>query len=72
VTIEVLANGTEVLIDREIPAVIRGVTIYSEFWIKYLCIWWDERKRHEEWLTPDEFEVKERRMTSVYIKKKNA
>jgi len=67
-TIEVLAVGTEVLIDREIPAVIRAVTIYSEHWIKYLCIFWDERKRHEEWLTTDEFKVKERRTASVHIK----
>jgi hypothetical protein len=57
-TIEVLAIGTEVRVDREIPATIRGITIYSEHWVKYLVIWWDERKRHEEWLTADEFQVK--------------
>lgn len=67
-TIEVLANGTEVLIDKEIPAVIRGVTIYSEHWIKYLVVWWDERKRHEEWLTAEEFEVRTKPSSTLQIK----
>ena len=56
--IEVLAIGTEVLVDRDIPAAIRGVTIYNQHWIKYLVVWWDERKRFEEWLAPAEFTVK--------------
>ena len=52
--IEVLAIGTQVVIDAEIPATIRAVTIYSPTHIKYLCVWWDERSRREEWLLPDE------------------
>jgi hypothetical protein len=68
-TIEVLANGTEVVIDREIPAVIRGVTIYSEHWIKYLVVWWDERRRFEEWLTTEEFEVKTKPARTFQVKR---
>lgn len=55
--IEIWAPGTSVKMDGEIPAKIRGVTIYSEMWIKYLCVWWDNRIRHEEWLQEDEFTV---------------
>jgi hypothetical protein len=53
-TIEVLAIGTQVVIDGEIPATIRAVTVYSDTWVKYLCVWWDERSRREEWLLADE------------------
>lgn len=67
-TIEVLALGTEVLIDREIPAVIRGITIYNEHWIKYLVVWWDERKRYEEWVTAGEFELKTEPARGFHIK----
>ena len=68
--IEVLALGTEVLIDRDIPATIRGITIYNEHWVKYLVVWWDERKRVEEWLPPDEFVVKgEAKLATVRFKK---
>ena len=67
-TIEVLEIGTEVLIDREIPAVIRGITIYNDHWVKYLVIWWDERKRYEEWLPADEFEVKTKPTRTCLIK----
>lgn len=56
--IEVHAIGTLVIIDGDIPATIRAVTIYSEHWIKYLCVWWDERTRREEWLTADEIQIK--------------
>ena len=66
--IEVLALGTEILVDREIPAVIRGITIYNEHWVKYLVIWWDERKRYEEWLPAEQFEVKTRPARSFKIK----
>jgi hypothetical protein len=52
--VEVLAIGTSVTIDGDIPATIRAVTIYSEHWVKYLCVWWDERSRREEWLLADE------------------
>jgi hypothetical protein len=45
--IEVYSLDTEVLVDGEIPAVIRAVTIYSTDWVKYLCVWWDERNRKE-------------------------
>ena len=54
-----LAIGTKVRIDGDIPATIRAVTIYSEHWVKYLCVYWDERNRREEWLSPDEFTPKE-------------
>lgn len=63
--IEVLSIGTPVIIDGDIPATIRAVTIYSEHWIKYLCVWWDERNRREEWLTADEIQVKNGQHTSV-------
>jgi hypothetical protein len=43
--------------DGEIPAKIRAVTIHSPTWIKYLCVWWEERTRKEEWLHEDEFTV---------------
>jgi len=53
-SVEVLAIGTQVVIDGEIPATIRAVTVYSHTWVKYLCVWWDERSRREEWLLADE------------------
>jgi hypothetical protein len=66
--IEVLAIGTEVTIDGDIPAVIRGITIYSPEWIKYECVWWDERSRKEEWLTIDEITVKTPATSTVKFK----
>jgi hypothetical protein len=63
--IEIYSLNTEVFVDGEIPAVIRGVTIYSETWVKYLCVWWDERNRREEWLAPSEFTVRESRKSEV-------
>jgi hypothetical protein len=63
-TIEVLAIGTPVTIDGEIPAVIRAVTFYSEHWVKYLCVWWDERSRREEWLLADEIKPAEGHRTA--------
>jgi len=54
---EVLAIGTAVTIDGDIPATIRAITIYSEHWVKYLCVWREERTRKEEWLTEDEIKV---------------
>lgn len=62
---EVLAIGTSVIIDGDIPAVIRGITIYSDTWVKYCCVWWDERNRREEWLTADEIQVKNGQHASV-------
>jgi hypothetical protein len=62
--IEVLAIGTQVVIDGEIPATIRAVTIYSDTWIKYLCVWWDERTRREEWLLADEIKAQEGHRTA--------
>jgi hypothetical protein len=56
--IEVLAIGTEVTIDGEIPATIRGICIRSESNITYECVWWDERSRKIEWLTVDEIKPK--------------
>lgn len=56
--IEVLAIGTEVTIDGDIPATIRAIAVYSEHWIKYLCVWWNERERKEEWLTATEIKPK--------------
>lgn len=63
--IEVLPIGTSVIIDGDIPAVIRGITIYSEHWIKYDCVWWDERTRKDEWLTVDEIKVKDSTRSTV-------
>ena len=53
----VYGNGTKVKINGEIEATLQGVTIYSPVWVKYLCVWWDEHTRKEEWLHEDEFEV---------------
>lgn len=63
--IEVYSLGANVVVDGEIPATIRGITIYSEHWVKYLCVWWDERNRREEWLDPSEFKVKDPRKSEV-------
>lgn len=63
--IEVYAIGTNVVIDGDIPATIRAVTIYSPTWIKYLCVWWDERNRKEEWLTVDEVQVNEQTQETI-------
>lgn len=66
--IEVLAIGTAVTIDGDIPAVIRAITIYSEHWVKYNCVWWEERNRREEWLTIDEITVKEASLLPIRFK----
>lgn len=63
--IQVIAIGTSVIIDGDIPAVVRAVTIYSDTWIKYLCVWWDERTRKEEWLTADEIQPGNRSATTI-------
>lgn len=68
-TIEVLSIGSEVVIDGDIPAHVRGITIYSEHWVKYQCVWWDERTRKEEWLTIDEITPKDpSRTTRISMK----
>jgi hypothetical protein len=56
-SIKVYPNGTKVRINGDIEATLHGVTIYSPVWIKYLCVWWNEHDRKEEWLHEDEFEV---------------
>lgn len=53
----VFANGTQIKVDGDIPATIRAIAIHSEHWVKYCCVWWDERARKEEWLIADEFIV---------------
>lgn len=63
--IQVLAIGTTVIVDGEIPAVIRGVSIRGPHRVSYDCVWWDERTRKSEWLDADEFEVKEPRLQVV-------
>lgn len=64
--IEVFPIGTHVTIDGDIPATIRGITIYSEHWVKYQCVWWDERVRKEEWLAEDEIKPEaEHRKVSI-------
>lgn len=55
--ISVYAIGSFVKVDGDIPATIRAITIYNASWIKYLCVWWDERHRKEEWLHESEFKV---------------
>lgn len=66
--IEVYEIGTAVTIDKDIPATIRAVTIYSPTWIKYLCVWWEERTRKEEWLLADEIKTAaEPRQTVKFI-----
>lgn len=49
------ANGTKILLGNDVAAIIHGVTIYSEEWVKYRCVWWVDGVRHEEWLHEDEF-----------------
>jgi hypothetical protein len=66
--IEVYAIGTSVIIDGDIPATVRAVTIYSDTWVKYCCVWWDERTRREEWLTPDEIQFKGNSKMAVRLK----
>lgn len=59
--IEVLAIGTEVTIDGDIPAVIRRIEIRGmgdNKLISYECVWWDERVRKTEWLEADEMKPK--------------
>lgn len=54
--IEILAVGTEVTIDKDIPAHVRRVEIrgINHQQISYECVWWDERVRKAEWLERDE------------------
>jgi hypothetical protein len=66
--IEVYAIGTAVIIDGDIPATIRAFTIYSDTWVKYCCVWWDERTRKEEWLTADEIQFKGNATMGVRLK----
>jgi hypothetical protein len=66
--IEIYTIGTAVVIDGDISAVVRGVTIYSATWVKYCCVWWDERTRREEWLTADEIQFKNNSKMTVRLK----
>lgn len=56
-SIEVYGIGTQVTIDGDIPATISGIAIYSGLYIKYLCVWWDERVRREEWIMASEVQL---------------
>lgn len=71
-TIEVLAIGTRVTIDAEIPATIRRIEIRGpqHDQISYECVWWDERTRKSEWLSPDELTTKEsQHMPVTFVRK---
>jgi len=57
--VEVLAIGTHVIIDGDIPATVRGIWIRAANYIQYDCVWWDERSRKSDWLTIDEIQVKD-------------
>ncbi len=53
--IEIFPIGSEVLVDKEIPAIIVAVEIRGvRGLVTYQCTWWDERKRCSEWLTEAE------------------
>lgn len=60
--------GQPVIIDGDIPATIRSITIYNSEWIKYLCVWWDERTRKEEWLSEEEFRPSEPKEQPIHFK----
>jgi uncharacterized protein YodC (DUF2158 family) len=52
---EVIAIGSDVLIDGEIPAKIMAFEVRGEVGlVTYQCAWWDERSRKSEWLTEGE------------------
>lgn len=53
--IEVFAPGSPVQVLRPdgevIQATIDGVTIRSNSYVVYECIWWDGYQRHEAWVS---------------------
>lgn len=49
--------GTSVQIDSGLPATVTGINI-RERGVSYEVVWWEDRKRFNEWLF--EFEVKGR------------
>lgn len=58
--IEVISVGSEVVIDGEIPAVVKRVCIEDDAGcLTYECVWWDERTRKSEWFRPNEIKAKD-------------
>jgi uncharacterized protein YodC (DUF2158 family) len=51
---EVFRPGTEVLLKNELPAIVVGVSIYSDDTIQYQCAWWNGRSRNKDWIKPCE------------------
>lgn len=66
---EVYAVGSEVLLDKEIPARIAAINISgTEHKLEYQCTWWEERTRKSEWVTPQEIHrAPDRRKTLKFV-----
>lgn len=71
-TLEIYELGSEVVVDKEIPAVITGVNIRSaenSVRVSYEVTWWEERTRKSEWLEPFEIKAKStKRATLSFVK----
>jgi hypothetical protein len=57
---DVFEIGTEVLLDRDIPARVTAICIKgTEHRLTYEVTWWDERQRKSEWVGPYEIRSKQ-------------
>jgi hypothetical protein len=65
--IEVLAIGSSVLVDGDIPARILAFEVRGDGLVTYQCAWWDERKRQMEWLTEAEIKPRGTERTRISI-----
>lgn len=54
--IEVYRVGSEVVIEKNIKALIQEVLISSKQQIQYKCVWWNGNTRISEWLYPNEID----------------
>jgi hypothetical protein len=60
----VIEVGSPVMLDGDIPATITALEVRgSEHLLTYQVVFWDERTRKAEWVTPEEIKHAEQRRT---------
>lgn len=57
--IQFINAGREELIDENLPVgTISQICIYDDFSVKYNIVWWDGNDRKSEWVSDNEFVLK--------------
>lgn len=64
--IEALAIGTQVYLDKNIPATVTAVCVRGDNHLIYEVTWWSERDRKTEWVEPFEIREQEKRNDSSF------